>query len=506
MTAEPSTRTARPGLAEWCTAAMLMLVVAVLARWLSFVPAVIDTDEGLYVVQARAWLTGHWPLIAVWDMHPVGAPALVAGAMALFGQTIAAVRLLGLLSAATTGLALYAMARRLGLPRAVALGAGALYIAMTIRFTGLATNTEILFGPYVVTALALAVGAAMDSIDLRRKPRWRTLFACGLLIGVTLTIKPVTIPEGCFVFAVLVVPAWLLGAHGFGRIVGMAVAYTVACLLPTAAFAAAYAWQGALPIFIDSVFMAPIRYSEGRLKLPAAMWMLAAAAMYLFWPVAFSLLGLLRPGQARRAVVLGFLWFLAATAGVMLPGMYYNHYFLLWLPPLSLLAACGVWSLARYLAPQRWAAVFGVLLAVLATDSWADRAAVRVWEGVGIRCADPVRGVAAALRGVITPGQPVLIANYHPVVYMLADAGLPGRFVFPAQLTGHFGNVAGIDMDDEVARILATRPAAIVVDRGWMKEIRPSVTRLLAEVLEREYTLAATVQEERGPVEIFRPK
>jgi len=504
--AEPSTRAARPSLADWCTAALLMLVVAVLARWLSFVPAVIDTDEGLYVVQARAWLAGNWPLIAVWDMHPVGAPALVAVAMALFGQTVAAVRLLGLLSAAATGLAIYAMARRLGLPRAIALGAGALYIAMTIRFTGLATNTEILFGPYVVTALALAVGAAMDSIDLRRKPRWRTLFACGLLIGVALTIKPVTIPEGCLVFVVLMVPAWWLGLHGFGRILGMAAAYTVLCLLPTASLAAAYAWQGALDVFIDSVFVAPIRYADGRLPLPQAVWMMAAAAMYLFWPVAFALLGLLRPGPARRAVVLGAVWFLAATAGLMLPGMYYNHYFLLWLPPLALLAACGVWSLARFLAPQRWAAVFGVLLAVLATDSWADRAAVRVWEGVGIRFADPVRGVAAALRGTITPGQTVLIANYHPVVYVLADAGLPGRFVFPAQLTGHFGNVAGIDMDEEVARILAARPAAIVVDRGWMKELRPSVVAMLAETLERHYTLAATVPEERGPVEIFRPK
>jgi len=57
---------------------LLFLVLALLLRSFSFVAAVIDTDEGLYMVQAREWLRGGWPLVAVWDMHPVGAPAIFA--------------------------------------------------------------------------------------------------------------------------------------------------------------------------------------------------------------------------------------------------------------------------------------------------------------------------------------------------------------------------------------------------------------------------------------------
>jgi len=66
------------------TVALTLLPVLVLAlRWASFLPSVIDWDESLYLLQAREWLRGNWPLSGVWDMHPVGAPALIAAAFLL---------------------------------------------------------------------------------------------------------------------------------------------------------------------------------------------------------------------------------------------------------------------------------------------------------------------------------------------------------------------------------------------------------------------------------------
>ncbi|MBX6744723.1 MAG: hypothetical protein IRY87_22050, partial [Acetobacteraceae bacterium] len=40
----------------------VMLLASLGLRALGFLPAVIDTDEGLYMVQAREWLRGGWPL------------------------------------------------------------------------------------------------------------------------------------------------------------------------------------------------------------------------------------------------------------------------------------------------------------------------------------------------------------------------------------------------------------------------------------------------------------
>ena len=85
---------------------LAMLLAALLLRALGFTVAVIDTDEGLYLVQAQSWLRGHWPLVEVWDMHPVGAPAMFAAAMAVFGESIATIRLLGCICVALAGWAM----------------------------------------------------------------------------------------------------------------------------------------------------------------------------------------------------------------------------------------------------------------------------------------------------------------------------------------------------------------------------------------------------------------
>jgi hypothetical protein len=481
----------------------LMLAAALLLRALAFFPYVIDTDEGLYILQAHAWLNGRgWPLVAVWDMHPVGAPFLIAGAMALFGETIAAVRFLGMLAVAATGTGLWVITRALRLPGFVGVAAGLLYIGMTNRFSGLATNTEILFAPFAVAALAIALRAACAALNDGTPPRWRALVAMGLLVGVALTIKPVAMPEGCLAFTVLVLPAWRARVLPVARAAAMAPAYALLCLAPTALLAAIYAAIGALDLFVDAVFVAPFRYAGGGLYWQDATWLTAAAALFLVWPVLFALVAI---GAApnRRAATFGAAWFATATAAIILPGHFYNHYFLIWLAPLSLLASLGAWHLATRLFPARAALALAALAAVLVADSWADRTALRMNEGISIRFPDPVGQVGRALRNAIEPRATALVVNYHPLVYVLANATPPSRIAFPAQLTGPFDEVAGIDMDAEVARILDARPAAIVVDRGWWLHVRPTVRALVGKALDASYVLVAEVGEERGPVEIW---
>lgn len=488
---------------------LLMLAASLLVRWLSFVPAVIDTDEGLYIVQAREWLHGGgWPLVAVWDMHPVGAPVLVALVMAALGDGIGAVRLLGSLMVALSGVGLYGLARAAGAPRALALGAGLIYVAHTPLLGGLATNTEVLFAPFVVAAMALGTRGAIRALDANEAPRWRDLVAMGALVGFALTVKPVAAPGGSLAFALLTLPAWWRGALPLRRALMMALAYAALCAAPTVLLGLAYAAQGELWTYLNAILLAPLSYGGSRLSLSDAAWEILTAVLTLAWPFALTGFALLRWSGApeateRRLLLIGALWFAAATVAVAAPGMFFNHYFLIWLAPLSLLAAVGMLRLAKALRPRRVGIVFAAILGVVAADAWRTDAIPRLQRGVGLRIPDPPREVAKALAAAIPPGAPVLIANYHPVVYALARVGIATRYVFPAQLTGRFGKVAGIDMDAEVARVLATRPEAIVVDRGWWGAMRPTVAAMLATALKDGYALAATVPEERGPVEIW---
>ena len=106
----------RRAAARFAVAAAL-LTAALVLRGPSFVPAVIDIDEGLYMLQAREWLRGGLPYVAAWDMHPVGAPTLFALAMGLFGDGIWVLRGLGAACVGATALALVTIARGCGVAK-----------------------------------------------------------------------------------------------------------------------------------------------------------------------------------------------------------------------------------------------------------------------------------------------------------------------------------------------------------------------------------------------------
>jgi hypothetical protein len=483
-----------------------MLVASLLFRSLSFVPAVIDTDEGLYLVQAREWLAGTWPLIGVWDMHPIGAPALAALALMLPIPVIFAIRLLGAVAVAGTGTALVVLARTLGLPAVPAYAAGLLAVALTVNLGGLATNTEILFAPFAVAALAIAAKEAVAALDEGEAPRLGALVAAGLLIGIALTIKTIAFLEGCFVFAVIAGAGLVSRELPVRRLPLFALVYAAACGLPTFVIAAAYAVQGAFGVFIDVWFIAPFRYVGARIGFRDAAWMVVSVMLFLAWPLALAAATLLPGAGVARPARFGAAWLVVGILSVAAPGMYFNHYFLILLPPLSLLAAAGAWAIAGAIMPARPGLLLTVMLGVLAMNSWMADAARRVELGPGLRRDDPVRLVAAALRAIVPPGSTIYVANYHPVVYVLADMAVPTRFVFPAHLAGWYSGVTGIDADAEVDRVLAERPAAIVVDRGWWTAIRPPIRPVIEAALARDYEFAARVLEANGPVEIYRLK
>lgn len=511
---------ARPG-ARRIAAALgvpaAMLLAAFGFRAMAFLQAVIDTDEGLYLVQAQAWLHGQWPLLAVWDMHPVGAPAVFALSLLAFGDSVEAVRLLGILCAAATGWALFGAVRAAGGGRGLGVGAGLLYIAETVQLRGLATNTEILFAPFVAAAMAVAAGAMARAARDRAPPRWRDLCAMGALVGSALAIKQVVVLEGCLAFALLAVPALRRGVLPVRRLLGMAAAYALLCALPTALFGFAYWLRGGLEVFLDCLFAAPFRYSMGRLGPWEALQPISTALATLLWPVLLAAIGVasrlrrtpaVEAGADRAAETLlaqfGLLWFAAATLAIAWPGYYYPHYFLIWLPPLSVLGALGAASLARMARPRLLRAAFAGILGATAADAWRSDAAPRLDRGIGLWQPDPVRQVAEAVEHRSRPGEPIFIVNYHPVVYFLAHAGLPTRFVFPAQLSGDFDEVSGIDSDAELARVLASRPRLLVVDRGWWPQLRPKPAAAVKAALRNDYVLAETIEEERGPVEIWQ--
>jgi len=495
------------------------VLAALLLRAPSYIPSVIDPDEGLYILQAREWLRGGWPYVAVWDMHPVGAPALIAGALAVFGQTILAVRLLGALAVAATAFALYGLVRAAGGPRLLGLGAGLLYVGSSVMLGGLATNTEILFAPFVVAAMALGVRAAARLVREGAPPTWTQVAAAGLAIGLALTIKQVVVPEGCLVFALLAGPAWWRGVLPTGRALAMAAAYAALCAAPTAALGLAYAARGEFGAFVEGGILAPLRYAADPIEAVVAVRIVVGTTATLLLPFALAAAALAprrglraepRHGAAAQAAGgavltrIAAVWLAVATIAVALPGKFILHYFLIWLPPLSLLAALGARRLVHGVPLGRGALAFTGLLGAVALNAAASAAAPGLLYGLGLREADPPRKVAALIATELPPGEPIYVVNFHPVTYFLASAGLPTRFVFPDHLVGTVGGLTGSEADAELARVLASRPRFIVLDRGQWDDLRPEAAAMVSAALQASYTLFGTVPAEHGMVEVWR--
>lgn len=513
QTYQAPTRTQSPLLGD-AGALLFICLAAVLLRLTSFVPAVVDTDEGLYLVQAREWLNGGWPLVAAWDMHPIGAPAMFAVAFLLFGVSVEAVRLLGMICVAATGCILYGATRAAGAPRAVGVGAGVIYAAQSVLLSGLCTNTEILIAPFVTGAMALAIrGAARAVGPSPEAPGFAPLVAMGLLVGWALVVKQVVVPEGCLAFAILVGPALLRGVLPWRRFLLMAAAYAALCATPFLLAGFIYWTQGWLHHYLDGSILAPFRYSMDRIETPEAARRIGAAALQLglVFVAAIVAVAAWRPRWTPGPLVLltgaAALWFAVAFAAIAGPGFFFAHYFLIWLPSLSLLAAIGAWWLAgRAARPEAMRKAFAGLVLVLVAQAWLVEATARLERGPGLMHRDPVREVAAAVAVAAGPDGDAFIANYHPSVYVMSGARLSTRFPFPAHLTGVFEKLSDTSTEAELDRVLASRPRVIVVDRGWMHTMRPAAAAQVMAAVEQGYELAATVAEFRGPVEIYRAR
>lgn len=480
-------------------AALLALPLLVLAlRWASFLPSVIDWDESLYLLQAREWLRGNWPLSGVWDMHPVGAPAMIAAAFLVLGESLATVRLLGAACVAATGYALIALVRTLGGSRTQGYAAALLYAAHSVLLGGLASNTEILFAPLVAWAFVVA---------LREGPEWRRVSVMGVLIGAALLVKPVAAPEGCLAFAILAWP--VLRAGRWGRLLGLAALYAALCAAPTLLSGAIYLLRGEFGIWFESTIVAPFTYAAGGVSTDTALYRITMAALALRWllllllPLAL-LLGPVREAALRRSALLGLAWLGTACLAVALPGHFFGHYFLILLPPLALLGSTAAVALARFLGTARPRLLVFGLAAAISGDLVTTDLQARLGRGFAMGLPDAPRRMAALINEELRPGETIFVPNYQPVVYFLTNAPLPTRFPFPVHLTGRFGSLAGVDTDAEVARILAARPRFIVLDRSEWFSMRASAMAMLTEAIEEHYELAATFIEERGVVELYR--
>jgi hypothetical protein len=424
---------------HWALVTAFLLVVAVVTRMATFGHPDHHIDEAFYFAAAVEMLHGAVPYVDVWDRKPPGHFLLYAGIAAVSGWYVA-YQIAATLFVATTALVLFALGLRLGTKWSALIGA-VLYVVVVCQFHGQGGQSPVFYNLFMAASAALVV-ASLPRFDSRKGQAMVALAM--LLAGVAITIKTTTVFEAAFfgLFAAGI----QIGRSGLSGTSAVRIATWIALgLLPSAAFALWYALNGFWDEYWTAMVLSNLRKpvedngASQRLLILALMVLPLAAA---------SVVGLLHMAKELRVFCAG--WLVASLVGFFSVPAYYLHYAL---PMLVPLCAIGATSLAM---PRTGTALLGVAgMMPLLFVSFFDFAETRDARAAMDR-------LVVAVEESKGDG-PLLVYDGPPLLYTLTGSRFPTPLAFPNHLHQESErNVSHIDTLEEVRRLLAERPGAIV--------------------------------------------
>ncbi len=454
----------RPWIEKAAVSASVLAVLAAGAALLSpLLTYPLGRDQGVFATVADVIQGGGMPYRDAWDTKPPGIFYVFWLSFRLFGRSEMAPRLLDVFWTLATAVTVWALARRLLSPWA-GLAAG-LILAFRYVTHGYYWHTTQCDG---FASLPLALAAlAVVAAEEKKSAGWAA--AAGALTAVAIAFK---FTLGIFLLVPLVAIAASSKESARPRL-----ARAAACLAGCAGFlllVGALMWRaGALKPMVETLFVWDSQYARVEAPGLAQHNALQEIAQFLIGdplPLLFPI-GLLAVVGATDLIVrpesgrmrwLAPAWALALIAQIWVQGRYYSYHWLPVLPPLAMLAAQGLRSLAFLLSrsSKRWlgravsAAGLVALCALLGFAYWSFlKFPIRSLMGQVPR-ETYLRGfdratltdfslladsqMAAWLQERTEATDPVFIWGFESLVYFLADRPPASRFIHNLPLIAHW--------------------------------------------------------------------
>ena len=442
-------------------AAFPIAAVVLALRWTWFGDPIAGLDEQFYLLAGDRLTHGALPYVEIWDRKPAGLFLLYAAIRLLPGDGILAYQLVASLCLIATGWMTALIARRFA-PFGAAVASGCAVAAYGVLL-GMGFGEAPAFHDLLtVTAvwLLLPVVNGRDSVA-------RALLAM-LLCGVAITIKTNAALEGAAIGLVLAAVEWRC-ASTRARWLARVSAYALAGLLPTLAIAGFYLAVGAFNRFWFATFVSILRKSGG--SSPDSVAGLVACLVLLAPLIGLAILGTRRINAPVRILLLG--WTAGCVASFAAIGFFAFHYALPLATPLALLAAPAL---------GRWGGRIAIALIGAA-------AAITSFTTAPSTDRQDVAALARLLPPAVRTGC-LFVYEGPTILYHLAGACLPGRYVFPGHFTDPQEAGALERPSSEILReTLARRPTAIITVAG---RDTTANDRLVRAALASGYRLAGT--------------
>ena len=463
----------------------ILLLVALVARAITFGDPVVHVDEAFYFGTAYGWLHGATPYVDIWDRKPIGLfivylPAAMLGLKA----GIWAYQIMALASLVGTAWLIMRLAERAGWGKGALAGALA-YILWVNLADGQGGQAPIFYNLLVIGAAALIVPRTGD--------RPRSLvpgFAAMTLIGLALQIKYSVVFEGLFFGLWLLWREWHAGRRW--SIVPLGVGLAATALLPTAI--AWFAWHriGADEAWLYANLTSIVaRRSDPALEQLANLMkiMLIAAPLIAASVLTWRSGRVAEPAERAIGIWL-FAWLGVAALGLLIFGAYFEHYTLPLLVPLSICAS-GFFGDGR--TGRR------IVLPLLLTGFLGGQVLLVIKAHN--------RGTAAQFASVVDaighgPGC-LFVFSGESLFYPASGRCALTRYHF----SSHLGRVReqgaiGVDQQAEIARILSLKPAIVVFRPAYRGE-RAELRAIAMAEMQRHYRLRATRQLGTRAIEIY---
>ena len=459
---------------SWQALALLVLATLLL-RALTFGNPAIELDEQLYRLIGERMLEGQLPYVDMFDTKPVGLFLLFALAALIGGAQALSYQLMAALFTVLGAWALFHIARRTVAGFWAPVGAALLYILSLNLMQGEGGQASVFYTPMVIAAALMTL-----SVLEKRTMSGASLLGIGAavtgLMGLAIQIKYTVAVEGAFFGLVLMWAGWRAGI-GLVRLAAYGVVWIGLALLPTVLAWAYFAQIGHADAWIFANFTSvSLRHHLS----PADMveeFVGGFASLLVF--VILAALGWWRRGTPNAAYHFAAGWLIAGLLAVIAQRSFGPHYWIPLVPPLALLALPALKQMRR------------TAIAMIVVIAVAGQGLIAYYNYS--------KGDAETMDQMVAAIGPapncIFVFDGFPALYLETDSCLPSRFLFPNMLNGLLlKDALGVDPSDEVRRILATGPDAIVIDEPRWSLRNPETTAIVDRALAEHYELGLRLQ------------
>ena len=241
---------------DWKTVLLILVVVSIFIRFPFFFRDYVDRDESTFILMGQSWVNGYLPYTQLWDLKPPITFLYFAIIIKLFGKSFFAIRLLGSLMVALTALFTYGIATKIT-SKKIAFWAA----IFCVFFQSLFGSLQGVMSEHICTFFFVA---ALFILFVKDDTKW--FFTSGLLLGLSVMTKL------NMAYPVLCLGLYFLweGFHkkqvwmNIKNLIFMGMGFIVTIAMT----AIPYYLQGDLQIWWESIFKAPLAYSEGKFHSP----------------------------------------------------------------------------------------------------------------------------------------------------------------------------------------------------------------------------------------------